>query len=71
MDVVFSQGTSVSGPIRFELMGSTGINIVVEPSRTDSRHQPETMISGVAMFDFDQDGWLDEYIVSGATMPGL
>jgi hypothetical protein len=71
MDVVFSQGTSVSGPIRFELMGSTGINIVVEPSRTDSRHQPETMISGVAMFDFDQDGWLDVYIVSGATMPGL
>ena len=29
------------------------------------------MISGVALFDYDGDGWLDIYVVNGATMPGL
>ncbi|MDA2930386.1 CRTAC1 family protein [Acidobacteria bacterium AH-259-O06] len=29
------------------------------------------MISGVALFDYNNDGWLDIYAVSGATMPGL
>lgn len=58
-------------PIVFEWVRSSGVDFVVEPSRTERRHQPETMISGVALFDFDNDGWLDIYLVSGATMPGL
>ena len=29
------------------------------------------MISGIALLDFDNDGWLDIYAVNGATMPGL
>jgi len=58
-------------PIVFELMKGTGVDFVVEPSRTDKCHQPETMISGVALFDYDGDGLLDIYLLSGATMPGL
>jgi len=58
-------------PIVFELMKGTGVDVMVEPSRTENCHQPETMISGVALFDYDNDGRLDVYIVNGATMPGL
>ena len=29
------------------------------------------MVSGVALLDYDGDGWLDIYVVNGATMPGL
>jgi hypothetical protein len=58
-------------PIVFELMANTGVDFVVEPSRTENCHQPETMISGVALLDYDNDGRLDIYLVSGATMPGL
>ena len=53
------------------LAAETGVDFVVEPSRTANCHQPETMISGVAVFDFDNDGRLDIYAVNGATMPGL
>jgi enediyne biosynthesis protein E4 len=58
-------------PIAFELMTGTGVDFVVEPSRTPNCHQPETMISGVALLDYDGDGLLDIYLVSGASMPGL
>ena len=40
-------------------------------SRTARKHQPETMVSGVALLDYDNDGWLDVYAVNGATMPSL
>jgi hypothetical protein len=59
-------------PIVFEeRAGDAGIRFVVEPSRTHHKHQPETMISGIALLDYDKDGWLDIYVVNGATMPGL
>jgi hypothetical protein len=59
-------------PIVFEDHAEkAGIHFVVEPSRTDHKHQPETMISGIALLDYDDDGWLDIYVVNGATMPGL
>jgi hypothetical protein len=59
-------------PVVFdERATEAGIDFVVEPSRTHRKHQPETMISGIALLDYNDDGWLDIYVVNGATMPGL
>jgi enediyne biosynthesis protein E4 len=58
-------------PIAFELVEASGVRFVTKPSRTEQKHQPETMVSGVALFDYDNDGRLDIYAVNGATMPGL
>jgi enediyne biosynthesis protein E4 len=58
-------------PVVFEELKTASVRFVVEPSRTPHRHQPETMISGIALLDYDGDGRLDIYAVNGATMPGL
>jgi hypothetical protein len=58
-------------PIVFELRRGTGVAFVTQPSRTAHLHQPETMVSGVALLDYDGDGRLDIYLVNGAKMTSL
>lgn len=59
-------------PVVFEeVAAARGLRFVTNPGRTPRKHQPETMVAGVALFDYDDDGWLDVYAVNGATMPGL
>ncbi len=58
-------------PIVFDLQNGNGVDFVTNSSRTDHRHQPETMVSGVALFDYDNDGFLDIYVVNGAKMTEL
>jgi hypothetical protein len=58
-------------PIVFELQDGNGVDFVTNSSRTAHRHQPETMVSGVALFDYDNDGFLDIYAVNGAKMTEL
>ncbi len=59
-------------PIRFENMaGNAGIRFTVRNSATPEKHLIETMIAGVAVFDYNNDGWPDLYFVNGAALPGL
>ena len=45
--------------------------VVVKNGATGEKHQVETMIAGVAVFDYDGDGWPDIYVANGATVPDL
>jgi hypothetical protein len=59
-------------PVAFEeVAAARGLRFVTNSGRSARKHQPETMVSGVALLDFDNDGWLDVYAVNGAPMPGL
>ncbi len=49
----------------------SGIHFVLKNSATAERHQIETMVGGVAVFDFDNDGYPDIYFTNGAQQPAL
>jgi enediyne biosynthesis protein E4 len=54
-----------------DVAGEAGIDFVVDNSAGGRKYQIETMISGVALFDFDNDGLLDVYFTNGAEIPSL
>jgi enediyne biosynthesis protein E4 len=60
------------GPIRFkDIAEQAGVRFTTENCPTPAKHQPETMPAGVALFDYDGDGFLDIYLINGAEMPSL
>jgi hypothetical protein len=59
-------------PITFEdVAARAGIDFALRNSATPEKHQIEAMVSGVAVFDYDNDGWPDIYFVNGARQPKL
>ncbi|HXY38678.1 MAG TPA: CRTAC1 family protein [Vicinamibacteria bacterium] len=58
-------------PVVFELVKGSGVDFVTDSGRTPHRHQPETMVAGVALLDYDHDGLLDIYLTNGASMTEL
>jgi hypothetical protein len=58
--------------IRFEnITAKAGVNFITHNSPTPNKNQIETMVAGVALLDYDGDGWLDIYLVNGAAIPSL
>jgi hypothetical protein len=47
---------------------SAGVRFRNCASHTSQKYLPETMCGGVAMFDYDNDGWLDLFFVNGAAL---
>ena len=61
-----------TGPIVFEDAAvRTGLDFRSNSSPTPNKNQPETMVAGVGLLDYDQDGYLDIYFVNGAAIPSL
>ena len=59
-------------PIAFEDSAArAGVGFVLRNGATGNKHQIEAMVSGVAVFDYDNDGWPDLYFVNGASQPKL
>lgn len=61
-----------AGPIVFEeIAARAGLHFRADSCPTPNKNQPETMLAGVALIDYDRDGWLDIYLVNGAAIPSL
>ena len=58
--------------IRFEEVArKSGLNFTTRNCATPNKNQIETMVAGVALLDYDGDGYLDIYLVNGAEIPSL
>src|SRR5262245_16459157 len=59
-----------AGPAWFEDRSArSGITTILHNSATPARHQIETMVGGVAVFDYDGDGRPDIFFTNGAAQP--
>jgi hypothetical protein len=50
---------------------AAGIDFHLTCGSLDKRFIIETMCGGVAVFDFDNDGWMDIYLVNGSTLDAV
>ena len=61
----FGSRASAAGPLFEEIpAGASGLTWVHENAMSADRHLPETMGPGVAFVDYDNDGWVDIFMVN-------
>ncbi|HEX8984991.1 MAG TPA: CRTAC1 family protein [Bryobacteraceae bacterium] len=72
LPILLAAAGPVASTIRFEeVAASAGLKFFTDSCPTPNKNQPETMVSGAAVFDYDGDGYLDVYLVNGAAIPSL
>jgi hypothetical protein len=69
------RGAAAAAPastIRFQdITSQSGLRFTSDSCPTPNKNQPETMLGGVGLIDYDNDGYLDIFFVNGAAMPSL
>src|SRR6266851_9400764 len=55
-------------PTFLDVSSKSGVHFRHQPSRTSQKYLPESMGAGVAMFDYDNDGYQDLFFVNGAKL---
>jgi enediyne biosynthesis protein E4 len=58
-------------PVFEDIAETARLNFRLQNSPTPYKHQIETMTGGVAVLDYDRDGFIDIYFVNGARSPSL
>ena len=59
-------------PIRFRNTADKAqLYFVLSNDASARKYQVETMTGGVAVIDYDNDGWMDIYFVNGAELPAM
>ncbi len=59
-------------PIRFRNVAEQArLDFVLRNDASPRKYQVETMTGGVAVIDYDNDGWMDIYFVNGAKLPDM
>src|ERR1700756_2753710 len=70
--IVIAAQADKSSRIRFEdVTGRSGLDFLTDSSPTPNKNQPETMISGIGLIDYDNDGYLDIFFINVASFPSL
>ena len=63
---------AVSTPISFaDMTRASGIDFHLTCGNAEKRYIMESMCGGVAVFDYDNDGWMDIFLVNGSTLEDL
>ncbi len=58
--------------VRFEnAAAAAGIDFLLRNDAVGRKYQVETMLGGVVVIDFDNDGWPDIFATNGAALPSL
>ena len=65
---LYSQQPTAPAPVVFtDVTRQAGINWVHENALSPDRYLPETVGAGCAFFDYDNDGWMDIYLVNSGS----
>jgi len=54
-----------------DVTGVSGIDFHLTCGSLEKRYIMETMCGGIAVFDYDNDGWMDIFLVNGSTLNDL